>query len=106
MVAMMGSIYRLESMMTAMAMAAYGSQVKRKANTIATTIRATRTSVRFVLPPSDTFSLVTWDTEEQAENVRLVQARVIFSPLSAFYNAHLMEGPQELRVRHHDDRER
>lgn len=67
MVATMGSIYRLESMMTAMAMAAYGSQVKRKANTIATTIRATCTSMRFVLPPSDTFNLVTWDTKQQAE---------------------------------------
>lgn len=107
---MMGSIYRLESIMTARAMAAYGSQVTRKASTITTTIRATCTSTRFVLPASDTCSLLTCDTRIQAERLHCdagtSRCHLFITERTNISIAHLAERPQELRVRHHDDRER
>lgn len=100
-------MYRLESRMTAIAKAAYGNQVTRKANTITTTIRATCTSTRLVLPASDTCSLVTWEIKKQPHRVFFLlfyhdASKTDWKSLSS---PHLTEGPQELRVRHRDDGE-
>lgn len=92
--------------MTASAMAAYGSQVTRKANTITTIIRATCPSTRFVLPASEICSLVTYRTPKYKQKdfiVILVQTVEFHMP--NFYIAYLVEGPQESWVTHNDNGE-
>lgn len=103
MVAIMGSIYKVESMTTARAMAAYGNQVRRKASTMTTTIRATCTSTRFVLPPSATCNLVTWEMKDKPTDWG---RQFGFGGTFSLLCAHLAEGPQEPRVRHGNNGER